>query len=307
MHFGMLWSSLVSDNFSSQYAIFLSVVCTILLVTKMRFNQVLPRDSLRHFGYQAEQVFYNGLKQDTLLANKSLTTNGIHSTFSESLPSVHILLTSPNYLVSLFYPDWAKTGIVGRGVLLDFYAYAQRHDIEYDPYSQYGITLEQLKAIQAEEGVEFQDGDILLIRFGTNHRAHHGRPSNHLKFAIPLCKTGHIVVYNSFSDERKREVAKIPHTWAGIGQSKDVLEWIWDNHFAALAGDSPAFETTREYVISIVVVCIHVMRCNGSVVGRFPAPPCYSVWIRVSTWQVVAAIFLLPFITTNVSPIFMGA
>lgn len=151
-------------------------------------------DSLRHFGYQTERVFYNGLKQDTLIADKTITTNGIQ--------------------------NWAKTGIVGRGVLLDFYAYAQKHNIEYDPYSQYGVTLEQLKSVQAEQGVEFRDGDIVLIRFG------------------------HIAVYDTFSDERKQEVAKFPHTWAGIGQSKDVLEWVWDNHFAALAGDSPAFETT---------------------------------------------------------------
>ncbi|KAG8698347.1 hypothetical protein FRC08_005987 [Ceratobasidium sp. 394] len=151
-------------------------------------------DSLRHFGYQAERVFYNGLKQDDLLADTSLTQNGIH--------------------------NWAQTGIVGRGVLLDFYGYAQRHKIDYDPYSQYGITLEQLEAVRAEQGVEFHEGDILLIRFG------------------------HIAVYNSFSDDRKKEVAKFPHTWAGVGQSKDVLGWIWDNHFSALGGDAPAFETT---------------------------------------------------------------
>ncbi|KAH7340482.1 hypothetical protein B0J17DRAFT_651521 [Rhizoctonia solani] len=134
------------------------------------------RDSLRHFGYQTEKVFYNGLKQESLLSDPTITTNGIH--------------------------NWARTGIVGRGVLLDFYAYAQRHKLDYSAFSQYGLTLDQLKAVQAEQGIEFGDGDILLIRF-------------------------------ALSDERKREVAK----------SKDFLEWFWDNHFAALAGDSPAFET----------------------------------------------------------------
>ncbi|CAE6525435.1 unnamed protein product [Rhizoctonia solani] len=150
-------------------------------------------DSLRHFGYQAEKVFYNGLKQESLLSDPSITTNGIH--------------------------NWARTGIVGRGVLLDFYAYAQRHNLEYGAFSQYGITLDQLKAVQAEQGIEFRHGDILLIRFGFTAQ------------------------YNALSDERKRELAKVPHTWAGVGQSKDFLEWFWDNHFSALAGDSPAFET----------------------------------------------------------------
>ncbi|KAF8610156.1 putative cyclase [Ceratobasidium sp. AG-I] len=151
-------------------------------------------DSLRHFGYQAERVFYNGLKQDDVIADKTLTQNGIH--------------------------NWAKTGIVGRGVLLDFYAYAQRHQLEYDPYSPYGVTVQQLKAVQAEQGIEFQKGDIVLIRFGF------------------------ISLYNNFSDERKREVAKVPYKWAGVEQSTDVLEWIWDTRFSAVGADVPAFEKT---------------------------------------------------------------
>lgn len=69
----------------------------------------------------------------------------------------------------MFSLDWAKTGIVGRGVLLDFYAYAQRHKLEYDPYTPYGVTVQQLKAVQAEQGIEFRKGDILLIRFGIVH------------------------------------------------------------------------------------------------------------------------------------------
>ncbi|KAG8748729.1 hypothetical protein FRC10_000120 [Ceratobasidium sp. 414] len=164
--------------------------------------QWFSRDSLRHFGYQAERVFYNGLKQDDLLADKNLTQNGIH--------------------------NWARTGIVGRGVLLDFYGYALRHNIAYDPYSRYGITHEQLEAVRAEQGVEFHVGDILLIRFG------------------------HIAVYNSFPDDRKKEAAKFPYRWAGVGQSKNILEWIWDNHFSAVGGDSPAFETTPPLTGSMI-------------------------------------------------------
>jgi hypothetical protein len=60
-------------------------------------------------------------------------------------------------------------------VLLDFYAYAQRHSLDYDSFSQYGVTLDQLKDVQAEQGVEFRGGDILLIRFGEK--------LNHLPFS----------------------------------------------------------------------------------------------------------------------------
>ena len=57
---------------------------------------------------------------------------------------------------------------------------------------------------------------------------------------------GFIALYNDFSDDRKREVAKAPHKWAGVEQSTDVLEWIWDTRFSAVAGDVPAFEKTGE-------------------------------------------------------------
>ncbi|CAE7181617.1 unnamed protein product, partial [Rhizoctonia solani] len=183
-------------------------------------------DSLRHFGYQAEKVFYNGLKQESLLADPSITTNGIQSAlFSE--PRIVIALTPSIH--SLQISDWARSGIVGRGILLDFYAYAQRHNIEYSAFSQYGITLDQLKAVQAEQGIEFRPGDILLIRFGF------------------------ITQYEALSDERKREVAKVPHTWAGVGQSKDFLEWFWDNHFSALAGDSPALSSGGVFLFPLYV------------------------------------------------------
>lgn len=35
-----------------------------------------------------------------------------------------------------------------------------------------------------------------------------------------------------------------PH-FAGVEQSEEVLEWIWNEQFAALAGDAPSFEAWR--------------------------------------------------------------
>lgn len=51
--------------------------------------------------------------------------------------------------------------------------------------------------------------------------------------------SGHIAAYQTFEDERKRAVAVVPHKFAGVKQDKRVLEWIWDNKFAAVAGDAP--------------------------------------------------------------------
>lgn len=37
-----------------------------------------------------------------------------------------------------------------------------------------------------------------------------------------------------------------PHSFSGVEQSDEMLEWIWNN-FSAVAGDQPAFERWREY------------------------------------------------------------
>lgn len=60
----------------------------------------------------------------------------------------------------------AEAGIAGRGVLLDYWAYAQRHGIHYDPQDTHPITLADLEACRAEQGTELRAGDILLIRSG---------------------------------------------------------------------------------------------------------------------------------------------
>lgn len=65
----------------------------------------------------------------------------------------------------------------------------------------------------------FFQGDILLIRSGFIHR-----------------------YQNSTASERrgwsKRKVAQN----AGLEQGEHVLQFLWDNHFGAVASDSPTFE-----------------------------------------------------------------
>jgi hypothetical protein len=36
------------------------------------------------------------------------------------------------------------------------------------------------------------------------------------------------------------------HTFGGVEQSEEVLQWIWEN-FSAVAGDQPSFECWRMY------------------------------------------------------------
>jgi len=64
---------------------------------------------------------------------------------------------------------WAKHGIVGRGVLLDYVSYVKRHNIRYDPLDHHAVTLNVAKSIAKDCNFEFQAGDIVLLRTGKCH------------------------------------------------------------------------------------------------------------------------------------------
>lgn len=98
-------------------------------------------DGLRHFAYQKEQMFYNGV-----------TLNEIHrSNHQDSVNGIHA---------------WAEKGIVGRGVLLDFHNWRLANNIAYEPFKTGSISLDQLKQVAKAQGTDIRFGDILLVRSG---------------------------------------------------------------------------------------------------------------------------------------------
>lgn len=116
-------------------------------------------------------------------------------------------------------PDWSKRGgIVGRGVLLDFVAYAARHNIQYDAMSRYCIKLDVLKDIAKEQHVTFRPGDVLLVR------------------------SGWIKWYEEHSPEERVAKVKNGSEYVGVEGSEEVMEWLWNSHFAAVGGDAIGFE-----------------------------------------------------------------
>lgn len=148
-------------------------------------------DGLRHYGHR-QFGFYNGVTEDQI-ADPSNSINGIHR--------------------------WARRGIAGRGVLIDFRRFADAHGIKYSPGVRFGITPEQLRAAAAWQGVSFQPGDILLLRVGW------------------------IEWYNSLTEEDRAQLTQ-PGVMqvAGLTQGEESLRFLWDNHFAAIASDNPSFE-----------------------------------------------------------------
>lgn len=116
---------------------------------------------------------------------------------------------------------WARRGIAGRGVLLDIARHWERTGRGLDGGEHVEFTVADLEEVKDAQGVTFQAGDILILR------------------------TGWMSWYLGASEELRRDLAedslsrlKTP----GITGSEDMVEWLWNQHFAAVAADNPAIE-----------------------------------------------------------------
>jgi kynurenine formamidase len=110
-------------------------------------------------------------------------------------------------------------GIVGRGVLLDYVAYAEKHSIPITPFEAKAIPISDIKAVAADQGVTFQPGDILFVR------------------------SGFVRGYEALSsNERKALAGRTSTDFAGVEASKESLQWLWERQFSAVAGDAVGFE-----------------------------------------------------------------
>ncbi len=111
---------------------------------------------------------------------------------------------------------WSQ-GLVGRGVLIDLPRYFASVGRAEEPFSSYGITVADLTAAAAFQSVTFEPADLLLIRTGWLGAA----------LAAPL------------------EVRLGWHTrftQLGLDQSEELVEWLWDSHFALVACDNAMVE-----------------------------------------------------------------
>ncbi|CAF3462108.1 unnamed protein product [Fusarium graminearum] len=152
-------------------------------------------DSLCHFQHQDSGLAYNGANPDKKLLS-------VDSTDSNTMPTLD---------------HWHSRGcIAGRGVLIDYAAYAEEKKIEFHPFDGNRITVEDLEACAAYQKVEFQPGDILLVRTGATEVVDRMDPVGLGKMmAMKL---------------------------SGLDGSEEMARWMWNKRFAAAASDSSAFE-----------------------------------------------------------------
>ncbi|KAE8332288.1 hypothetical protein BDV39DRAFT_200436 [Aspergillus sergii] len=156
-------------------------------------------DGLRHAAYQKSGLFYNGKSKEDILKAGSLTL-GIH--------------------------QWHDNGLfAGRGILIDYWAYAKRHGKAYDAIGGASITYDELMACLAEQSqfskqtIEFRKGDMLLIRSGFT--------DNYVKLS---------------EDQERNSAQTTPPKTSGVAQDERMLQFLWEKQVAMVGGDAPAWE-----------------------------------------------------------------
>ncbi|KAI3390620.1 hypothetical protein diail_9082, partial [Diaporthe ilicicola] len=112
----------------------------------------------------------------------------------------------------------ARRGITGQGVLLDWAAYAQDNDIKHSVFEAHAIPLPQLLEVARHQQTSFRAGDILFVR------------------------TGWLRQYRKLSPDEQALPSRATRSSCGVEASEDMIRWHWDNAFAAVASDVPAYE-----------------------------------------------------------------
>lgn len=144
-------------------------------------------DSLGHVGY-APDAFYNGASEDDIQHGRR---NGVE--------------------------HWARSGIVGRGVVLDVARARTQAGRPYEPGESVAFGVEDLELARVQAGIEFRAGDVILLH--TGFAAWYARQS-----------------VNSRRAMRRRLTAP------GVDHTEEVARYLWDSHASALASDTFAVE-----------------------------------------------------------------
>lgn len=184
-------------------------------------------DGLRHFAHLDSEMFYNGCTQQDIIGPDANSKCGMQA--------------------------WSQHGIVGRAILIDYVGYAEANNLPaLDYYDNQTIPLSALIAAGKMQGIDVRPaaqggdvrvGDILLIRSGFIKNYRSLSPEDRVR--LHSKKAG-------FSDEDEQ-------AYPGLEQTEEVLDWLHDCYFAAMAGDAPAFEAwpnkgdfcLHEYILAL--------------------------------------------------------
>jgi kynurenine formamidase len=146
-------------------------------------------DGLRHMG-NPDHGFYGGAPGDSLQPGDPL----------------------------LSISHWADHGIVGRGVLVDVARYLEGRGEPIDYRTNQAIPISVIDAAAEKQGVSFEPGDIVLLRFG------------------------YVRFYREETTPEERAELPRKTTYPGLLQAEETVAWLWDHRFSLLAADNFAVE-----------------------------------------------------------------
>jgi kynurenine formamidase len=148
-------------------------------------------DGFAHVGHVRHEAFYNGVKVNEIRDGVNAKL-GIH--------------------------HWAAK-FVGRGVLIDAFAFRKAQGGAVNPLQKDLYTLTELQAALEAQGTRLRPGTILLVR------------------------TGWMESYEKLTAEDKRAMAPMEKMSSiGIEASREMVAWLWNNHIAAIGTDCPSVE-----------------------------------------------------------------
>ncbi|KAI5861698.1 hypothetical protein GGS23DRAFT_126779 [Durotheca rogersii] len=173
---------------------------------ELHFNTQLSSqwDSLVHWQHQPTGLAYNGV---------AVTREDLAAPTTAANPAPTL-------------DHWhAAGGLAARGVLVDFKEWWEARaraegrtgaDAVLHPLDGHRITVAELEAVARDQRVGFRPGDVLVVRTGLTEVLQAPAPE----------------------DLAKLQGGRI----AGVHGVAESARWLWNKHFAAVAGDGWAFE-----------------------------------------------------------------
>ncbi|GAB7349369.1 hypothetical protein MBLNU459_g8495t1 [Dothideomycetes sp. NU459] len=116
--------------------------------------------------------------------------------------------------------NWCdRGGIVGRGILVDWLRwYEHKHGNPPSPVTRHEIPASELAETMKYQGLTPRPGDIMIVR------------------------SGYVRWHNFANTEERRGGTQENSIAIGVQNNEATVRWLYDQHFAAVAGDTVAFE-----------------------------------------------------------------
>ncbi|MCL3819854.1 cyclase family protein [Aeromicrobium wangtongii] len=190
---------------------------TVCLTLPLNEPHTAPfgRDQLVHVRYRANRFSWGDRVERLDLQSSTQWDGLLHVSHTEAgFYGGH--RGDPDGAPHLGIDAWARTGIVGRGVLLDVGAHLAARG-GYDALERHVVTPAMLLDVAEAQAVELRPGDILCVRLGW---------------------------YAAFSaldeDAGRQLMGRV--AGAGLSATGDMAEFLWDRRIAAVACDNVTVE-----------------------------------------------------------------